>query len=82
MLEKGKKFYQIFPARPRQLCQENIYVNRLKAAGAEEKRVFVVISQVRTGQVGQQEKAQTTNSHRRNYLYGQSPISQTDQIGF
>ena len=45
MLEKGKKFYQIFPARPPQLCQKNIYVNRLKAAGAEEKRVFVLISQ-------------------------------------
>ena len=51
LLEKGKKFYQIFPARPPQLCQKNIYVNRLKAAGAEEKRVFVLISQLRLEQV-------------------------------
>ena len=69
LLEKGKKFYQIFPARPRQLCQENIYVNRLKAAGAEEKRVFVLISQ-RLEQVKlvNRRMTQTTNSHRRNYV--------------
>ena len=84
LLDKGKKFFQFFPARPPQLCQENIYVNRLRPAGAKEKRVFVLISQQWLEQVKLVNKrmTQTTNSHRCNYLsgYGQRPISQTDQF--
>ena len=78
-MKRAKSFINFFPARPRQLCQENIYIDRLRTAGAEEERVFVLISQ-RLEQVKLVNKrmTQTTNSHRRNYLSGQSPISQTD----
>ena len=44
-MKRAKSFINFFPARPRQLCQENIYIDRLRTAGAKEKGVFVLISQ-------------------------------------